>query len=147
MKITGVETVLFEPAWDDPHAGRFRRTHAALRVRTDAGLTGNSRTSGQGAKIVADYLAPALVGEDPRNTERLWARMTRVTREAGVLLILPGRRRRLGLLLGVAPAAADHHRRERRRGGRRDRDALQHRHGFFLQSHSQVEVHEVPTAG
>ena len=84
VKITGIETVLFEPTWDDPHAGRFRRTHAAVRVRTDDGLTGNSRTSGQGAKLVADYLAPALAGEDPRNTERLWARMTRVAREAGV---------------------------------------------------------------
>jgi L-alanine-DL-glutamate epimerase-like enolase superfamily enzyme len=84
VKITGVETVLFEPAWDDPHAGRFRRTHAAVRVRTDEGLTGNSRTSGQGAKIIADYLAPALAGEDPRNTERLWATMARVTREANV---------------------------------------------------------------
>jgi L-alanine-DL-glutamate epimerase-like enolase superfamily enzyme len=84
VKITAIETVLFEPQWDDPLAARYRRTHAAIRVRTDEGLVGNSRTSGQGAKLIADYLEPALAGEDPRNTERLWATMARVTREANV---------------------------------------------------------------
>jgi L-alanine-DL-glutamate epimerase-like enolase superfamily enzyme len=84
MKITAIETSLFEPAWDDPFAARHRRTHAAIRVLTDEGLVGNSRTWGPGVKLLEDYLAPALVGEDPRNTERLWEKMTRVTREAGV---------------------------------------------------------------
>jgi L-alanine-DL-glutamate epimerase-like enolase superfamily enzyme len=73
---------LFEPTWDDPHAERYRRTHAAVRVQTDAGLVGNSRTSGAGATLIEDLLAPALIGEDPRNAERLWAKMARVAREA-----------------------------------------------------------------
>ena len=65
MKITAVETTLFEPVWDDPLAARHRRTHAAIRVRTDQGLVGNSRTWGPGVKLLEDYLTPALVGEDP----------------------------------------------------------------------------------
>jgi D-galactarolactone cycloisomerase len=84
VRITAVETTLFEPAWDDPLAVRHRRTHAAIRVRTDQGLVGNSRTWGPGVKLLEDLLAPALVGEDPRNTERLWDRMTRAARVAGV---------------------------------------------------------------
>jgi L-alanine-DL-glutamate epimerase-like enolase superfamily enzyme len=87
MKITAIESVLFEPSWDDPLAARYRRTHAALRVRTDEGLVGNSRTSGAGAKIIAELLEPALVGEDPRNVERLWDKMARVTREANLQAI------------------------------------------------------------
>jgi L-alanine-DL-glutamate epimerase-like enolase superfamily enzyme len=87
MKITAVETALFEPAWDDPLAARYRRTHAAIRVRTDQDLVGNSRTSGAGAGVIADYLAPALIGEDPRNTERLWDKMAQVTREAGAVRV------------------------------------------------------------
>src|ERR671938_344656 len=62
MKSTGIKTILFEPQWDDPFAARHRRTHAAIRVRTDEGL----------------------VGEDPRNSERLYFKMARVTREANV---------------------------------------------------------------
>ena len=84
MKITAVETISFEPAWDDPFASRHRRTHAAIRVLTDEGLVGNSRTWGSGAQIIAEYLAPALVGEDPRNVERLYFKMARVTREANL---------------------------------------------------------------
>src|SRR5437879_4939375 len=82
VKIIAVETILFEPAWDDPFAARHRRTHAAIRVLTDQGLVGNSRTWGPGVKTIEDYLAPALVGEDPRNVERLWEKMARVAREA-----------------------------------------------------------------
>ena len=84
MKITGIDTILFEPQWDDPFGPRHRRTHAAIRVLTDEGLVGNSRTWGPGARIIEPYLRPALVGEDPRNVERLWTTMARVTREANV---------------------------------------------------------------
>lgn len=84
MKITGIDITLFEPTWDDPLAGRHRRTHAALRVQTDQGLVGNSRTWGPGVKVIQEYLTPALIGEDPRNTERLWDKMARVTRQANV---------------------------------------------------------------
>jgi L-alanine-DL-glutamate epimerase-like enolase superfamily enzyme len=81
MKITAIETILFEVTWDDP-SGR-RPTHAAIKVHTDEGLVGNGRTGAAGVPVIEDYLAPALVGEDPRNAERLWATMARVTREAG----------------------------------------------------------------
>jgi L-alanine-DL-glutamate epimerase-like enolase superfamily enzyme len=84
VKITGIEATLFEPTWDDPLAQRYRRTHAAIRVQTDEGLVGNSRTSAAGVKVIQDHLLPALAGEDPRNVERLWARMAQVTREASV---------------------------------------------------------------
>src|SRR4029079_15964393 len=83
VKITAIETTLFEPVWDDPQATRHRRTHVAIRVHPDQGLVGNSRTWGPGAKLLEDYLTPALLGEDPRNTERLWDKMTRATRVAG----------------------------------------------------------------
>jgi hypothetical protein len=43
MRITGVETILFEPVWDDPYAAAHRRVHAALKVHTDAGLVGIGR--------------------------------------------------------------------------------------------------------
>ena len=88
MKITAIETTLFEPTWDDPLAARHRRTHAAIRVRTDEGLVGNSRTGAAGVQVIENYLAPALVGEDPRNTERLWHKMARVTREANVTRVM-----------------------------------------------------------
>lgn len=75
MKITGVEIILFEPTWDDPFAAQHRRTFGAVQVRTDEGLVGISRTSGVQARYIQDHLSPALLGEDPRNVERLWAKM------------------------------------------------------------------------
>jgi L-alanine-DL-glutamate epimerase-like enolase superfamily enzyme len=82
MKITAVETILFQATWNDTFGQR--PVHAAIKVRTDEGLVGNSRIAAAGVKVIEDYLAPALAGEDPRNTERLWARMARATREANV---------------------------------------------------------------
>lgn len=75
MKITRVESILFEPTWDDPFAPRSR-VFAALKIYTDDGLVGISRTGGDQAGYVRDLLAPRLIGEDPRNVERLWARMS-----------------------------------------------------------------------
>jgi L-alanine-DL-glutamate epimerase-like enolase superfamily enzyme len=79
MKITGIETILFEPTWDDPFAARHRRTYAAIKVHTDDGLIGISRTTAAQVRVIDDYLAPVLLGEDPRNVERLWARMFEAT--------------------------------------------------------------------
>lgn len=79
MKITGIETVLYEPVWDDPFAERLRRVQATITVRTDEGLDGISRTWGPQAQLIHDYLKPILIGEDPRNVERLWAKMEQVT--------------------------------------------------------------------
>jgi L-alanine-DL-glutamate epimerase-like enolase superfamily enzyme len=75
VKISHVESILFEPDWDDPFAARHRRTHAALKVHTDDGLIGVSRTSGAGARLIAEHFAPLLRGQDPRDVERLWAAM------------------------------------------------------------------------
>src|SRR5687767_11125349 len=82
MKITAVQTVLFQARWNDTFGQR--PVHAAIKVRTDEGLVGNSRTAAAGVRVIEDYLAPVLAGEDPRRTERLWERMARATREANV---------------------------------------------------------------
>ncbi|MGH2371492.1 MAG: mandelate racemase/muconate lactonizing enzyme family protein [Chloroflexota bacterium] len=82
MKITHIETMLFEPTWDDPFAQRPRRTYAAIKVHTDDGLIGISRTGAAGVRVIRDYLEPALLGEDPRNVERLWTRMFDATIKA-----------------------------------------------------------------
>lgn len=73
MRITGIETILYEPTWDDPFASRYRRTFAAITVHTDDGLTGISRTWGAEAEAIQDLFAPALLGQDPRNVERIWS--------------------------------------------------------------------------
>lgn len=74
MKITKIETILFEPTWDDPFAPRAR-VFAALKVLTDDGLIGISRTGAEQASYIRNLLAPQLVGEDPRNVERLWTKL------------------------------------------------------------------------
>ena len=53
------------------------RDHAIVYVRTDEGHEGLGYSLGYGgaglvADAVSDLLAPMLVGEDPRDTERLW---------------------------------------------------------------------------
>ena len=79
MRITGIETVLFEPTWDDPFAHKHRRVFGAITIHTDQGLEGISRTWGDGARYIHEYFKPALLGEDPRNVERLWAKLYAVT--------------------------------------------------------------------
>jgi len=73
MRITGIETILYEPTWDDPLAYRYRRTFAAITVQTDDGLTGISRTWGEEAHAIQELFTPALIGADPRNVERIWS--------------------------------------------------------------------------
>src|SRR5207249_3590504 len=51
---------------------------AALKIRTDDGLVGISRAGGAQVPYIQDYLRPVLLGEDPRNVERLWAKMDEV---------------------------------------------------------------------
>src|SRR5438132_7840449 len=77
MQITAIECVLFEPTWDDPLAPK-RGPQAALKIRTDDGLVGISRAGGAQVPYIQDYLRPVLLGEDPRNVERLWAKMDEV---------------------------------------------------------------------
>jgi L-alanine-DL-glutamate epimerase-like enolase superfamily enzyme len=79
VKITGIETVLFEPTWDDPLAYKHRRTFGALTIHTDEGLCGISRTWADGARHIHDLFKPALLGEDPRNVEHIWAKLYGLT--------------------------------------------------------------------
>jgi L-alanine-DL-glutamate epimerase-like enolase superfamily enzyme len=79
MKITAIDMTLYEPSWgDDPFAPRGR-TFVTIEVRTDEGLVGMSRTWGPQATYIRDVLRPALLGEDPRNLERLWAKLDALT--------------------------------------------------------------------
>jgi L-alanine-DL-glutamate epimerase-like enolase superfamily enzyme len=78
VRITAVETTLYQPRWDDAFAPR-RRVFLALRVRTDEGLVGISRGWGGWAPIIDELLAPRLIGQDPRRVERLWATMFEAT--------------------------------------------------------------------
>ncbi len=64
-------------------SARVTMTHRELvlvTIETDAGITGTgwcttAGVGGMSAKALIDaYLAPTLIGEDPRNLERLWRR-------------------------------------------------------------------------
>jgi L-alanine-DL-glutamate epimerase-like enolase superfamily enzyme len=78
VRIAAVETVLYEPRWPgDPFAPQGR-VFALVRVRSDGGLEGIGRGWGAQAGLVQE-LAPLLVGEDPRDVERLWARLYATT--------------------------------------------------------------------
>ena len=79
MRITGVELELFRPTWDDPHGPALERVQAAIRIQTDDGAVGVGRTWEPQVAPIRDLLAPVLVGEDPLNAERLWARMAAAT--------------------------------------------------------------------
>jgi L-alanine-DL-glutamate epimerase-like enolase superfamily enzyme len=74
MKIVAVEVLPFE-AGGKIGAREYRRTHAAVKVLTDEGLTGISRIGPEAGAYVEQTLAPELVGQDPANVERLWERM------------------------------------------------------------------------
>src|ERR1700737_494482 len=71
------------------YATDFRITardyHITL-VETDVGIEGVGFTLRRGAElsdIIEDLLAPLLIGEDPRYTERLWQRLYQKTIYAG----------------------------------------------------------------
>ena len=81
MEITDVESIVVEIPLDEPVSFSNRtlsyRDHAITYIRTSDGLEGIGYTLGyEGAHLVADavesLLEPLLVGEDPRETERLW---------------------------------------------------------------------------
>jgi len=84
MEITAVESYPVKIPLATPVSFSNRtieyRDHAITHVRTDAGVEGVGYSLGyEGAHLVADavesMLAPLVVGEDPRDTERLWQRM------------------------------------------------------------------------
>ena len=84
MEITQVESVPIAIPLAEPVSFSNRtityRDHAITVVRTDEGLEGVGYSLGyEGAELISDavesLLAPLLVGEDPRDTERLWREM------------------------------------------------------------------------
>jgi L-alanine-DL-glutamate epimerase-like enolase superfamily enzyme len=79
MKITGLQSVIFEPTWDDPYAAKLQRTLATLTISTDEGLTGISRGTADQIRVIHDIFAPLLFGEDPRAVERLWTKLEQTT--------------------------------------------------------------------
>jgi L-alanine-DL-glutamate epimerase-like enolase superfamily enzyme len=82
MKIVAVEVLPFE-AGGKIGPGAYRRTHAAVKVVTDEGLTGISRIGPAAGPYVAQTLAPELLGQDPANVERLWERMYAAVARSG----------------------------------------------------------------
>ncbi|PJF41585.1 MAG: mandelate racemase/muconate lactonizing enzyme family protein [Chloroflexi bacterium] len=85
MKITQVEIIPLQRKLDNPfEGGTYRivnRYTIVTRIHTDEGITGETfggdEDFGQDkvVKVLRDYLAPLLIGEDPRNVERIWAKM------------------------------------------------------------------------
>lgn len=91
MKITAIETIPIQVPIDQRRATRGARgSHLTspfllVRVHTDEGLTGLGEVSctpvwsGEdqvtAAHVIAEYVAPRLVGEDPTHVERLTAKL------------------------------------------------------------------------
>jgi len=84
MEITEVEAFAVSIPLDSPVSFATRtieeRDHAIVYVRTDEGHEGLGYSLGYGgatlvAGAVSELLEPMLVGEDPRDTERLWREM------------------------------------------------------------------------
>lgn len=85
MKITQVQCRAFQlPLKERLISAKFTLTHRELIVltlETDTGLigTGWCTTPGSGAlaarALIESYLVPLLIGEDPRNNERIWNRL------------------------------------------------------------------------
>ena len=87
MKITSVRVRVTEDAVEMPvtnavgrvsdHFQRAWRTHI-VEVFTDAGITGLVATDGANPTLkplILNQLQPQIIGEDPRNYERLWRKM------------------------------------------------------------------------
>jgi L-alanine-DL-glutamate epimerase-like enolase superfamily enzyme len=88
MKITAVEPIVLEGRRDHP-SGEIAR-HLVVKVTTDTGLIGwgEAFTAPEVIRLIIDTryrndrdsgLAALLIGEDPRDTDRLWAKMAEGT--------------------------------------------------------------------
>jgi D-arabinonate dehydratase len=85
MKITQVEVIPLSRKLESPfEGGTYRivnRNTIVTRIHTDEGLTGEvfggdeDMTQMQIVNLIREHYAPMLVGEDPRDVEKLWNRM------------------------------------------------------------------------
>ena len=88
MRITGVETVLYEYELSRPIGdvnipdGMRRRADLAVFVRTDEGIDGVTVASRLGRSVIPT-LSTAIIGEDPLRHRGLWERMVRASFKPG----------------------------------------------------------------
>ena len=88
MKITGVETVLYEYELSRPVGdvnipdGMRRRADLAVFLRTDEGIDGVATASRLGLAAIP-ALSTAIIGEDPLRHRGLWERMIRASFKPG----------------------------------------------------------------
>lgn len=85
MKITQIEVIPLARRLEQPfEGGTYRivnRNTLVTRVYTDEGITGEAfggdedMTQNEIVSLIRTYFTPLLVGEDPRDIERLWNRM------------------------------------------------------------------------
>jgi L-alanine-DL-glutamate epimerase-like enolase superfamily enzyme len=79
MKISRIESVIFEPVWENPYAAGLRRQLATLTIFTDEGLIGISRGTADQVAAIHDYYVPLLLGQDPRSLERIWNQLEQLS--------------------------------------------------------------------
>lgn len=84
MKITSVKAILlsYPIPKDRQHRNDYgvvvKHDNVVVKVETDEGITGIGAAHGgpEAIKAIVEHdLGPALIGEDPTNTERLWEKM------------------------------------------------------------------------
>ena len=93
MKITRLEVIPLVRKLESPfEGGTYRivnRFTLVTRVETDSGLVGQifggdeDNTQTEIVNLIRDHFAPMLIGEDPRDVERLWANMFYYTIDLG----------------------------------------------------------------
>ncbi len=132
MKITDIEAIVL--VWPPPEREFWtalrtigRVNELVVRVHTDEGIVGVGEAHSQGApfpglytqdaqgnrqaagaaRLVADVLKPLLVGEDPRDNERLWDKMFALNHEVGWAAAGWGRPQMMTAIAGVDIALWD----------------------------------------
>ena len=132
MKITDIEAIVL--VWPPPEKEFWtalrtigRVNELVVRVHTDQGIVGVGEAHSQGApfpglytqdaagnrqaagaaRLVADVLKPLLVGEDPRDNERLWDKMFALNHEVGWAAAGWGRPQMMTAIAGVDIALWD----------------------------------------
>ncbi|QDT68512.1 Starvation-sensing protein RspA [Planctomycetes bacterium MalM25] len=95
MKVSHIDIALYhvplaQPLEDAIHGVQREFSLVTVRLTTDDGATGMGYTYAVGktggtaiAAMLQDNLAPLIVGEDPRNIERLWKKMWWATHYVG----------------------------------------------------------------